>query len=183
MQWNLPNLLTALRIVLIPVFIALAHLPGRWGFLLSTAFFGIAALTDWADGYVARKRGLLTPFGRFFDPVADKLLVLSALLLLVSEARAPLFLVLLIMAREITVMALREFMSGRGLAVPVSRTAKWKTGFQMTAILMLMVQDSLFGIPFQAPGLVCLFVAAALAVFSASEYFRQAWPAIRNLAA
>jgi CDP-diacylglycerol--glycerol-3-phosphate 3-phosphatidyltransferase len=181
MVWNLPNTLTALRIGLIPVFISLVYLPRPWGFILSTAFFGVAALTDWADGYIARRQGTLTRFGRFFDPVADKLLVISALLLLVSEDRAPLVLVLIITAREITIMALREFMSGRGGRIPVSNIGKWKTGFQMSAIVMLLLQDGLLGIPFQVPGLLCLYAAVLLTVWSAYDYLTHAWPQISDL--
>ncbi|MBF0124364.1 MAG: CDP-diacylglycerol--glycerol-3-phosphate 3-phosphatidyltransferase [Magnetococcales bacterium] len=178
--WNLPNLLTATRIVLIPVFILMVYLPGNWGKILPTLCFGLAALTDWADGYVARKSGQQTPFGRFFDPVADKLLVISALILLVAEQRAHLLPVLLITAREITVMALREYMSGLGSTVGVSRLGKWKTGFQMTAILMLLVQDGLFGLPLTPVGLLCLYVCVVLTWWSGYDYLIRAWPAIRT---
>lgn len=181
MLWNLPNSLTALRIGLIPFFIACVYLPGPWGYLLSTAFFGLAALTDWADGYIARRQQLLTPFGKFFDPVADKLLVISALVVLVAEGRAPIYLVLVIIAREITIMALREFMSGQGAGINVSRIGKWKTGFQMAAILMLLLQDGLLGIPFQLPGLLCLWVSTLLTVWSGYDYLQAAWPRMRGV--
>lgn len=179
MVWNLPNSLTAGRVVLIPVFIGLSYLPDQWGLLLSTAFFGLAALTDWADGYVARMQGTQTTFGKFFDPVADKLLVVSALFLLVACHRAPLFLGLIIISREIFIMALREYMAGLGQAVPVSRVGKWKTGFQMTAILMLLVQEGLWGIPLQWPGLWCLYISTLLTVFSGYRYMAAAWPIIK----
>ncbi|MBF0212788.1 MAG: CDP-diacylglycerol--glycerol-3-phosphate 3-phosphatidyltransferase [Magnetococcales bacterium] len=178
MAWNLPNLLTATRIVLIPFFIGFSYLPDRWGLILSALFFSLAAITDWADGYIARRSGLLTDFGRFFDPVADKLLVISAIVLLLSLDRAPLVLVLIILAREITIMALRERMAGLGMTVPVSVLAKWKTGFQMTAIIMLLVQDALFGVPFQIPGVLCLFVAMVFSLWSGYIYVQSAWPAI-----
>ncbi|MGN7612079.1 CDP-diacylglycerol--glycerol-3-phosphate 3-phosphatidyltransferase [Magnetococcales bacterium HHB-1] len=176
MVWNLANALTALRVLLIPVFVGLSFLPGRWGLILAAVFFSIAAATDWADGYVARRDGLLTPFGKFFDPVADKLLVISALMLLIHNEQAHLLPVMLITAREIVVMALRELMSGLGLGgMPVSSLGKWKTGFQMTAIIMLLVQDGLFGIPFQLPGLLCLYIASILALWSGYLYFSNAW--------
>ncbi|MBF0613610.1 MAG: CDP-diacylglycerol--glycerol-3-phosphate 3-phosphatidyltransferase [Magnetococcales bacterium] len=178
MVWNLPNLLTATRIILIPFFIGCAFLPDRLGLILSTLFFSLAALTDWADGYIARRSGLSTDFGRFFDPVADKLLVISAIVLLLALGRAPLLLVLIILAREITIMALRERMAGLGMTVPVSSLGKWKTGFQMTAIIMLLVQDALFGIPFQIPGLLCLVVAIIFSLWSGFLYLVSAWPAI-----
>ncbi len=180
MVWNLPNILTALRVVLIPFFIGLAYLPAPWGQVLSAIFFGLAALTDWADGYVARRQGIHTQFGRFFDPVADKLLVISSLVLLVSQGSAPLFLVLIILAREVTIMALRERMAGLGYQVPVSNTGKWKTGFQMAAISMLLLQDGLFGLPFQWPGLICLYVSTALTLLSGYRYLDNAWPTLRS---
>ncbi|MBF0427746.1 MAG: CDP-diacylglycerol--glycerol-3-phosphate 3-phosphatidyltransferase [Magnetococcales bacterium] len=179
MIWNLPNTLTATRIVLIPFFIGLSYLPGRWGLILSAVLFSLAALTDWADGYIARREGLLTDFGRFFDPVADKLLVISAFVLLLALNRAPLILVLTLLAREITIMALRERMAGLGVSIRVSGLAKWKTGFQMTAIIMLLVQDGLFGIPFQWPGLFFLFVAVVFSLWSGYRYVVAAWPQIQ----
>lgn len=173
--WNLPNTLTAIRIILVPFFVGFSYIPGRWGLVLSALFFSLAAITDWADGYVARRQRLLTQFGRFFDPVADKLLVLSALVLLVSNDHAPLILVLIILAREITVMALRERMAGLGQGIPVSSMSKWKTGFQMTAIIMLLVQDGLWDIPFQWPGLLCLYVSTGLTLVSGYRYFTRVW--------
>ncbi|MBF0272928.1 MAG: CDP-diacylglycerol--glycerol-3-phosphate 3-phosphatidyltransferase [Magnetococcales bacterium] len=176
MAWNLPNILTATRIALIPFFIGFAFLPDPLGLILSAMCFSLAALTDWADGYIARRSGMLTDFGRFFDPVADKLLVISAIVLLLSLGRAPLTLVLIILAREITIMALRERMAGLGRSVPVSALAKWKTGFQMTAIIMLLVQDSLFGISFHWPGVFFLGVAMVFSLWSGYVYLLSAWP-------
>lgn len=178
MVWNLPNSLTILRVTLIPFFVGLAYLSSPWAELWSTAFFSLAALTDWADGYVARRRGELTHFGRFFDPVADKLLVISALVLLVSKDRAPLVLVLIIIAREIAVMALREYMSGQRAVVPVSQAGKWKTAFQMTAIIMLLLHDGLQVVSFHTLGTACLVVATILTVWSGYHYFVSAWPRI-----
>ncbi|MEO5339681.1 MAG: CDP-diacylglycerol--glycerol-3-phosphate 3-phosphatidyltransferase [Magnetococcus sp. MYC-9] len=180
MVWNLPNTLTATRIALIPFFVGFSHLPDRWGYILSALFFSLAAITDWADGYVARRRGLLTQFGRFFDPVADKLLVISALVLLVANNRAPLLLVLVILAREVTVMALRERMAGLGHLVPVSTTGKWKTGFQMTAIIMLLVNEGLWGIPFQMTGEICLYISTFLTLVSGYRYLHDAWPKLQT---
>ncbi|MBF0127219.1 MAG: CDP-diacylglycerol--glycerol-3-phosphate 3-phosphatidyltransferase [Magnetococcales bacterium] len=179
MSWNLPNLLTATRIALIPFFIGFSYLPDRWGLLLSASLFSLAALTDWADGYYARRKGMLTDFGRFFDPVADKLLVISAFVLLLAQGRAPLLLILILLAREITIMALRERMAGLGVSIRVSVLAKWKTGFQMTAIIMLLVQDGLFGVPFHWPGLFFLVLAAILSLWSGYSYLVAAWPQLQ----
>jgi CDP-diacylglycerol---glycerol-3-phosphate 3-phosphatidyltransferase len=180
MIFNLPNSLTAMRIVLIPFFVWFSYWPGDQGYILSAIFFSLAALTDWADGYVARRQGLLTSFGRFFDPVADKLLVISALVLLVSDGRAPLFLVMIVLAREVTVMALRERMAGLGVPVPVSKSGKWKTAFQMSAIIMLLLQTGLNGIPFQLPGLGLLFVSTLFSLFSGYRYFVNSWPRLQQ---
>ncbi|MBF0423278.1 MAG: CDP-diacylglycerol--glycerol-3-phosphate 3-phosphatidyltransferase [Magnetococcales bacterium] len=180
MVWNLPNSLTVLRVALIPFFVGCAYIPGRWGLILSTAFFGLAAFTDWADGYFARQHGLATSFGRFFDPVADKLLVISALVLLLGLQRAPLFLVMIILAREVMVMALRERMAGQGRQIHVSRGAKWKTGFQMTAILMLLLQNGLLDIPMQHLGLIFLYLSTVLSIVSGFQYFTKAWPVIQK---
>lgn len=180
MVWNLPNSLTALRVVLIPFFVGCAYIPGRWGLIGSTLLFGLAALTDWADGYFARQHGLATSFGRFFDPVADKLLVISALVLLVGMQRAPLLLVMIILAREVMVMALRERMAGQGRPVYVSRGGKWKTGFQMTAILMLLVQDGLWDVPLQHPGIFFLYLSTVFSIVSGFQYFIKAWPVIQK---
>lgn len=173
-------MLTATRIILVPFFVGFSYFPGRKGLILSTLFFGLAAITDWADGYVARRQGLLTQFGRFFDPVADKLLVISALVLLVSNDHAPLILVLVILAREITVMALRERMAGLGCGIPVSKMSKWKTGFQMAAIAMLMLQNGLWGIPFQWPGLLCLYISTGLTLISGYIYLKKAWSKLQE---
>lgn len=178
---NIPNYLTTARVGLIPVFVGCAYLPGRTGLLLSTLFFAVAAITDWADGYIARRHGVQTPFGRFFDPVADKLLVLSALLLLLSQGRAPFVVVLVIMAREITIMALREYISCQGRGVPVSKVGKWKTGLQMAAIIMLLIQDGLLeGISFHLPGTVFLYMATILTLWSGYQYMAGAWSQIRD---
>ncbi|MBF0161024.1 MAG: CDP-diacylglycerol--glycerol-3-phosphate 3-phosphatidyltransferase [Magnetococcales bacterium] len=179
MVWNLPNTLTATRILLIPFFVGFSYLPDRLGFILAALCFSLAALTDWADGYIARRQGLLTQFGRFFDPVADKLLVISALVLLVAQNHAPVILVLIIVAREITVMALRERMAGLGHRIPVSTTGKWKTGFQMTAIIMLLVQEALWGLPFQVLGEFFLYLSTAFTLLSGYHYFRYAWPKLQ----
>lgn len=180
MWTNIPNYLTAARIGLIPIFVGCAYLPGRLGLLLSTAFFSVAAITDWADGYIARRHGVQTPFGRFFDPVADKLLVLSALLLLLDQERAPFVVVLVIMAREITIMALREYVSCQGEGVPVSWVGKWKTGFQMGAIIMLLLQDGLMpGLSLHLPGTAFLYVATVLTLWSGYQYLVGTWPQVR----
>ncbi|ABK44386.1 CDP-diacylglycerol--glycerol-3-phosphate 3-phosphatidyltransferase [Magnetococcus marinus MC-1] len=172
---NLPNKLTVSRIVFIPFFIVTVYLSGRMGHLLSAGIFVLAAVTDWLDGYLARSRGQMTPFGKFLDPVADKLLVIAALMVLLAEQRIDIVVVLVLVAREIVVMALREFMAGKGGGVPVSQVGKWKTGVQMVAITMLLLGDALFGLPLQPVGLLLLYISALLAVWSAFLYVRSVW--------
>lgn len=180
MSFNLPNTLTISRIVMIPVFVGFSFIEGAWGLILSSFFFTVAAITDLVDGYLARKHGLTTPFGRFLDPVADKLLVISALLLLVSDGRAPLIATLILVSREIVIMALREYLAGLDASAPVSRMAKWKTVIQMFAIGMLMLQDGLFGWPAQIPGMVLLYIAVIFTLTSGYVYMAAAWPRIKS---
>ena len=158
MLWNTPNLLTLLRIVMIPLFIAAYYLPYGWAPALTTALFVLAALTDWLDGYLARRLNQSSAFGAFLDPVADKLMVLSALVLLTSDPhiqshvldeRLFALVVLIIIGREITVSALREWMAelGNRSSVAVSYIGKFKTIGQMVAIPFMLYRQPLWGIP------------------------------------
>lgn len=190
MPLNTPNLLTLLRIVLIPVFIAsYYYLPAPWSRSVATALFLLAASTDWLDGYLARKWNQSSAFGAFLDPVADKLMVAAALILLVADARvheqvldSRLFavVVLIIIGREIAVSALREWMAevGKRRHVAVSFVGKFKTTGQMIAIPFLLYQDMIFGVPALAVGEVVLYVAAGLTLWSMVIYLRAAWPTL-----
>jgi cardiolipin synthase len=137
-----PNLLTVSRIALIPLLAALFYVPGDWARYVACAVFVIAATTDFFDGYVARSLKLQSPFGRWLDPIADKLLVVATVLMLVGFDRAPLLPALVIVLREIMVSGLREYMAEVSAGLPVSRLAKWKTAVQMTAIGFLVVGDA-----------------------------------------
>lgn len=180
MQWTISNQLTLGRVVLIPVFMAVFYLPGDMGHWLSAAIFVLASATDWLDGYLARKRGEVTAFGRFLDPVADKLLVAAALVLLVSADMAPALLAVIIIGREITIGALREWLAQRATVVHVSMLAKWKTAIQMLAISALLWHGALFGLSMHDSGLVLLWLAAALTLWSGYEYIRDAWPELKT---
>ena len=178
---SLPNLLTSLRILLIPVLVLCFYLfPLEVRYLASALIFSIASLTDWADGYLARRMGQMTPFGEFLDPVADKLLVAVALILLVEAHASALLAIpaLVIVGREIVVSALREWMSKysdqRG--VRVSFVAKVKTGFQMTAIIVLLAQGPDLTAPLVILGYLLLYVAAGLTLWSMYQYLLMAWP-------
>ena len=181
---NLPNLLTWARVVAIPLLVAIFMLPldpvSRN--IAATALFLLAALTDWLDGYLARRLGQMTPFGAFLDPVADKLIVCAALVVLVSLARVDALIALIIIGREITISALREWMAriGRSASVAVQGIGKLKTGVQMTAIPLLLYDGPLFGWHTRQPGQVLIVVAAVLTVWSMLYYLRRAWPHLRD---
>jgi CDP-diacylglycerol--glycerol-3-phosphate 3-phosphatidyltransferase len=176
---NIPNLLTILRVLLIPVFVLLFYLPFSWAPLAVSAIFAFAAATDWLDGYLARLLKQSTPFGAFLDPVADKLIVAVALVLLV-EAHHSLWLTLpavIIISREIVVSALREWMAEIGARshVAVSQLGKWKTAAQMLALVILLAVPPAFSL-WVGIGYALLFVSSALTLLSMAQYLRAAWP-------
>lgn len=180
MQLNAPILLTFLRIALIPVLVLCFYLPTTWSNELAVVVFVVAAVTDWADGFLARRWDQLSDFGAFLDPVADKLMVAVALVLLVERDPTPLFALAaaIIIGREIVISALREWMAEMGERgrVKVSNVGKMKTIFQMVAIGMLLYHDSLWGIPVYFIGEILLYVAAALTLWSMWVYLASAWP-------
>jgi CDP-diacylglycerol--glycerol-3-phosphate 3-phosphatidyltransferase len=187
---NAPNILTLLRIVLIPVFFMVYIMDFPWSNIAATVIFVTAAITDWLDGYLARRLDQSTPFGEFLDPVADKLIVATALVLLATDERVlglvlsiPLFTasVAIIIGREIVISALREWMAelGKRASVAVSYVGKVKTALQLTAISLLIYRDDLFGIiPVFRLGEILLFVAAAMTLYSMIVYLRAAWPVL-----
>lgn len=176
---NIPNILTVLRVLLIPIIVALFYLPFKWSYLAASAVFTLAAVTDWLDGYLARRLKQSTPFGAFLDPVADKLMVAVALVLLVGE-HANLWLTLpaaIIIGREIVVSALREWMAelGARAQVAVSNLGKWKTTAQMVALVILLANPPQLT-NWVAAGYVLLIVAAVLTLWSMIRYLMAAWP-------
>jgi CDP-diacylglycerol--glycerol-3-phosphate 3-phosphatidyltransferase/cardiolipin synthase len=186
MTFNLPTALTWLRIVLIPVFVGVYYLPGsvlslpakNW---IAMSIFAIAAITDWADGYLARRWGQTSAFGAFLDPVADKLIVAAALIMLVWLKRADAWLAIIIIGREIAISALREWMAqlGQARSVAVAFIGKVKTGAQITAIIALLLYQPLIpGIDTIVLGTVALWVAAILTLWSMFHYLRLAAPYI-----
>ncbi|MGB5439841.1 MAG: CDP-diacylglycerol--glycerol-3-phosphate 3-phosphatidyltransferase [Gammaproteobacteria bacterium] len=180
MTWTVPNILTLLRIILIPVMVLVFYLPLQWSYQLSAAIFGLAALTDMLDGYLARRLRQISVFGAFLDPVADKLMVAVALVLLVQDNPSPLFAIpaVVIIGREIAISALREWMSeiGERTKVAVSVIGKIKTITQMVAILLLLYKLPLGPLPTHDVGLVLLYIAAILTLWSMFVYLRAAWP-------
>ncbi|MFO7764669.1 MAG: CDP-diacylglycerol--glycerol-3-phosphate 3-phosphatidyltransferase [Wenzhouxiangellaceae bacterium] len=182
MSITFPTILTLLRIVMIPVLIVAFYLPYPWANDLAVGIFIAAGLTDWADGWIARRYGLTSPFGAFLDPVADKLIVAIALILIVQ--RHPEILIAIssavILGREITISALREWMAelGKRALVKVSHVGKSKTILQMVAIGFLLYGEPLFGLPVLMIGKILLVIAAVLTIWSMVIYLRSAWPAI-----
>lgn len=179
-MWNLPNILTLLRIALIPIFIAIFYLPWEWRYVASASIFGVAAATDWLDGYLARKLNQFTPFGAFLDPVADKLIVAAALVLLLQAHATVIFALpaLVIIGREIVISALREWMAelGKRTSVAVSYIGKVKTALQMISITVLLAVDPVAYPQWDLVGIVLLYIAAILTLWSMVVYLKAAWP-------
>ncbi|MUV39893.1 CDP-diacylglycerol--glycerol-3-phosphate 1-phosphatidyltransferase [Lentibacillus sp. JNUCC-1] len=184
---NLPNKLTLSRIIMIPIFIALYSIPlgfGEWDIggaslpishFLAALLFILAATTDWVDGYYARKHNLVTNLGKFLDPLADKLLVAAALILLVETGLAPAWIVIVILSREFAVTGLRLVAAGEGIVLAASSMGKLKTVTQLLATAVLLLHNfpfSYIGIPF---GTIMLYIAAILTFWSGVEYFMKNW--------
>jgi cardiolipin synthase (CMP-forming) len=197
MKLNIPTLLTWLRILLIPIFVGafywpenlhtLGELPSHSVNIFITAIFAIAALTDWLDGYLARKWQQTSSFGAFLDPVADKLMVAAALIVLVEFERVGAIVSLIIIGREIAVSALREWLAGDGQSggLAVAMIGKIKTTVQMLAILFLLYWDNIHlgnwgAFPTQLVGHVLIVIAAFLTLLSMAYYLKLAWPQIRD---
>ncbi len=190
MPFNLPILLTWLRIVAIPLLIAVYYLPADWATsyerdLVATLLFCAAALTDWADGYLARRLNQTSAFGAFLDPVADKLMVAAALIVLVQLGRADAIVAMIIIGREITISALREWMAkiGASKSVAVSMLGKVKTSAQMLALPMLLFYAPLAGFDMKLIGNWLIWIAALLTLWSMGYYLRMAWPEIAKRSA
>jgi cardiolipin synthase len=183
MPFNIPILLTWLRIVLIPLMIAIYYVPDAWinGIgrdLAAMLVFVIAGATDWLDGYLARRWNETSSFGAFLDPVADKLVVAAALIMLVQLGRLDAIIAAIIIGREITISALREWMAqiGAHKSVAVSMIGKIKTVAQMTSIPLLLYHAPISGFDVQRIGTWLIYVAAVLTLWSMGYYMRMAWP-------
>lgn len=187
MQINIPNSLTWARIALIPLFVGVFYLPEGWADpqeknLVATLIFIVAAVTDWFDGYLARALNQTSAFGAFLDPVADKLMVAAALILLVQLARVDSVIAVVIIGREITISALREWMAriGESAGVAVAFVGKLKTAAQMTAIPLLLYDAPLLHLNVRTIGEMLIYVAAALTLWSMGYYLHRAMPHLAN---
>ncbi len=188
MNINIPNLLTWLRILLIPVFVTVFYLSDstlnpHLKNLIATAVFLLAAWTDWLDGYLARKLNQTSAFGAFLDPVADKLMVAAALILLVKLGRADAVIAFIIIGREITISALREWMAkvGESKSTAVSMLGKVKTSFQMLSITLLLYYEPIYGLDLQLIGSMLLYMAALLTLWSMGYYLMMAMQKLKKL--
>jgi CDP-diacylglycerol--glycerol-3-phosphate 3-phosphatidyltransferase/cardiolipin synthase len=183
-HWNLPNTLTWLRILMIPGVVILFYMPFWWAHPAAGVGFALAGITDTLDGYFARKLGLTSRLGAFLDPVADKLIVAAALVLIVSADPRWYIAIMatVIIGREIAVSALREWMAEIGARgrIKVSMLGKYKTIMQITGLSMMLFRHNLLGIPIYKLGLLLTAVAAVLTLWSMILYLRLAWPELRD---
>ncbi|MCK5284043.1 MAG: CDP-diacylglycerol--glycerol-3-phosphate 3-phosphatidyltransferase [Gammaproteobacteria bacterium] len=184
-MWNIPNSLTLSRIFMIPILMVVYLYDTKWSNMASAAIFGLAAITDWFDGYLARKLGQSSSFGAFLDPVADKLMVSTALILLVFVHGENLLIIIsaiVIIGREITISALREWMAelGKRANVAVSMLGKIKTFAQMVSITFLLYYDELLSLPIFHIGEVLLIISAVLTIVSMFIYLKAAWQVMKN---
>ena len=192
MLWTIPNILTVLRIALIPVFVGIFYLPHNLYMLgmlpshtinvMAASVFALASFTDWLDGHWARKFNQTSSFGAFLDPVADKLMVTAALIVLVEFGRVGAVVSLIIIGREIAISALREWMAGLGKSssVGVALIGKIKTAAQMLAIFLLLYWDKIAGFNTQLIGHILIVLAAFLTLLSMAYYLKAAWPIIKK---
>lgn len=184
MPWNLPNSLTWARIAAIPLIVLLFYMPYPWADPAAGLLFAAAGITDAFDGYFARRWGQISRLGAFLDPVADKLIVAVALVLLVSKDTSALIVLTaaVIIGREITISALREWMAeiGARRKVAVSQLGKYKTILQITGLSMMLFRWPLFGLPTYQLGVVLTEVAAAATLVSMGAYLRVAWPELKR---
>ena len=166
-----PNSLTLYRVLVVPAIVALLIFPNRFCTFIAALIFSSAAITDYLDGYYARRRGLVSNFGKIMDPIADKILTCSAFIMLVAHGWVPGWVVCIIVAREIAVTGLRNIISEKGGDVSASKLGKYKTGFQIGAAIPLIIHYPYFGINFHTIGTVLLWGALIFTVWSGADYF------------
>ncbi|MBI1920265.1 MAG: CDP-diacylglycerol--glycerol-3-phosphate 3-phosphatidyltransferase [Geobacter sp.] len=187
--WNIPNILTMFRIASIPVLVVILFSPSKTAGFWAAAVFALASITDWLDGYLARRMGIVTVFGKFLDPIADKLIVMAALIMLLPHGRVPAWMVLVILGREIIITGLRGIASTEGIVIAASELGKFKTIFQIVAILGLLLHYDyhwLFGIShnwfyvnMHNFGMFYLWIATVITIWSGVDYL---WKFMRVIA-
>jgi CDP-diacylglycerol--glycerol-3-phosphate 3-phosphatidyltransferase len=170
-MWNIPNLITLFRIAAIPFVVLFLFFPGPLASFLAALFFSIASLTDLLDGYIARQQNSETAVGKLLDPLADKLLINSAFIMLIPLGRVPAWAVVLIVGREVAVTGLRGIASLEGLAIAASKWGKAKMIFQTLSLIGLILHYEYLGINFHSLGMLILWVALAITIWSGIDYF------------
>jgi CDP-diacylglycerol--glycerol-3-phosphate 3-phosphatidyltransferase len=175
---NLPNGLTIIRILAIPVILLLLFYPEKVYQIVTSLLFLSAALTDTLDGYLARRHKMVTTLGRFLDPLADKLLIVTALIALIPAREVPVWMVIVIVGREIAVTGLRGIAASQGVIISASSLGKYKTVFEVASVSVLIFNGNYFSIHFHQVGMGLLWVALILAVISGIDYFKKFLKAI-----
>lgn len=170
MKWNLPNVLTMIRIFLIPVFVLFYFLPVDGWNIWAAVIFVAAAVTDWADGYLARRNNQVTTFGKLWDPTADKLLVAAALLMLMDWGKIGMVVTLILIGRELLIGAVRQVAASKGVIMAADKSGKLKTVVQFVAIVILLLNNWPFTFTTFDVGLFLIWVSAALSIYSCAEY-------------
>lgn len=178
MLWNLPNILTLYRIFTVPVLIVLMLFPNKVCSFFAALFFSIASVTDLLDGFFARRRQLVSTLGKFLDPLADKLLISAALIMLIPPGRAPAWMVFIIIGRELAVTGLRGICSAEGVVISATKLGKYKVGFQIAAIIPLLLHYTYFNINFHVVGIFFLWMAVVLTIWSGINYFKKFYAVI-----
>ena len=171
--WSFPNHLTLYRIATIPVLILLLLFSNKACAFLAAVVFSTASLTDLLDGLLARRRGLESTLGKFLDPLADKLLVSATLIMLIPLGRVPAWMAFVIIGREMAVTGLRAILSEKGVVMGAEKLGKYKTGFQISAIIALLIHYTYFNINFHAVGAILLWIALIVTLWSGARYFTK----------
>ena len=177
---NIPNLLSISRILSVPIFIVLMLEPSPIRALIAGIVFSLASATDWLDGYLARRLGQVTKMGKLLDPIADKILVTSALIMLVDIGKIASWIAIVIIGREFAVTGLRAIASSEGIVIPAETIGKYKTGAQITAVLTLVLDYHMETGWMSDLGQVALWLAMILAVYSAVQYFMSYWKQLKS---
>lgn len=172
---NLPNKITIFRIFLLPLLVVFLITPSKIASFLAALIFGLASFTDWLDGHIARSTNQVTTFGKLMDPIADKLLLIAALVPLVEMGRASGWIVVVIICREFAVSGLRILNSHQGIVIPASDLGKYKMAAMITSIILLILNYHIFFISFQFLGTVVLWIALILSIVSGIDYFIRSW--------
>lgn len=170
---NIANKITLLRLTAIPIFLVLIYVNAPWSNVIATVVFSLAAVSDFIDGYLARKYNLITDFGRVMDPVADKILVSAALIALVALGRMPGWIAIVMLARDFTVGAVRDLSSSKGVIIPAGLWGKLKTTFQMIAVGMLTFNETFLAINFRVLGTITVYIAMILSLYSGFVYIKD----------